>query len=76
MFWQVVQTHTTYVPDEPAMTHRLGRRVQNLENTIFISGFPSLKVTSAIKHGNTAEEIIIYAHRVYSLVLKLEKNEA
>ena len=76
MFWRVVQTHTTYVPDEPAMTHRLGMRVQNLENTIFVSGFPSLKVTSAIKHGNTAEKIIIYAHRVYSLVLKLEKNEA
>ena len=36
----------------------------------------SLKVTSAIKHGNTAEEIIIYAHRVYSLLLKFEKNKA
>ena len=35
----------------------------------------SLKVTSTIKHGNTAEEIIIYAHRVYSLLLKLEKNK-
>ena len=34
-----------------------------------------LKVTSAIKHRNTAEEIISYAHRVYSLLLKLEKNK-
>ena len=35
-----------------------------------------LKVTSAIKHENTAEETIIYAHRVYSLLLKLGKNKA
>ena len=35
----------------------------------------SLKVTSTIKHGNTAEEIIVYAHRVYSILLKLEKNK-
>ena len=35
-----------------------------------------LKVISAIKHKNTAEEIIIYAHRVYSLVLKLGKSKA
>ena len=34
----------------------------------------SLKVTSAIKHRNTAEEIIIYTPRVYSLLLKLERN--
>ena len=34
-----------------------------------------LKVTSAIKHRNTAEEIIIYTHRVYSLLLKLERNK-
>ena len=38
--------------------------------------FPSLKVTSAIKHRNTAEEIIIYTHTVYSLLLKLERNKA
>ena len=36
----------------------------------------NLKVTSAIKHRNTSEEIIIYAQRVYSLLLKLEKNKA
>ena len=35
-----------------------------------------LKVTSAIKHRNTAEEIIIYTHTVYSLLLKLERNKA
>ena len=34
-----------------------------------------LKVTSAIKHKNTVDEIINYAHRVYSLLLKLEKNK-
>ena len=34
-----------------------------------------LKVASAVKHENTAEEIIIYTHRVYSLLLKLEKND-
>ena len=28
-----------------------------------------------MKHGDTAEEIIIYAHRVYSLLLNLEKNK-
>ena len=37
--------------------------------------FLPLKVTSAIKHRNTAEEIIIYTHRVYSLLLKLERNK-
>ena len=35
-----------------------------------------LNVTSAIKHRNTAEEIIIYTHTVYSLLLKLERNKA
>ena len=35
-----------------------------------------LKVTTAIKHRNTAKEIIIYTHRVYSLLLKLKKTEA
>ena len=34
-----------------------------------------LKVTSATKHKNTAKEIIIYTHRVYSLLLKFENNE-
>ena len=34
-----------------------------------------LKVTSAVKHKNTAEEIIIYTHRIFSLLLKLEKND-
>ena len=33
------------------------------------------KVTSSIKHKNTAEEIIIYTRSVYSLLLKLDKNE-
>ena len=33
-----------------------------------------LKVTSAIKQRNTAEEIIIYT-QVYSLLLKLEKSD-
>ena len=45
----------------------------------FFNGFNQpatpLKVTSAIKHRNTAEEIMIYVHRVYSLLLKLEKNK-
>ena len=31
----------------------------------------SLKVTSAVKYRNTAEEVIIYTHKVYSLLLKL-----
>ena len=35
-----------------------------------------LKIASTIKHRNTGEEIIIYANRVYSLLLKLEKNKA
>ena len=39
LFWWVVQKHTKCVPDEPAMTHHLGQRVQNLENPIFTSGF-------------------------------------
>ena len=34
-----------------------------------------LKIVSAIKHRKTAEEIIVYAQRVYSLLLKLEKNK-
>ena len=38
--------------------------------------FGPLKVTSAIKRRNTAEEIIIYTHTVYSLLLKLERNKA
>ena len=45
-----------------------GRLLENIVRTL-------LKVTSAIKHRNTAEEIISYAHRVYSLSLKLEKNK-
>ena len=43
-----------------------------LENIVRIL----LKVTSAIKHRKTAEEIISYAHRVYSLSLKLEKKQS
>ena len=43
---------------------------------ITASVMKDLKVTSAIKHENTAEETIIYAHRVYSLLLKLGKNKA
>ena len=38
VFWWVVQTHAECIPDEPAMTHHLGQRVQNLENPIFTSG--------------------------------------
>ena len=34
-----------------------------------------LKVTSATKHRNTANEIVVYTHRVYSLLLKLEKKQ-
>ena len=45
-----------------------GRLPENIVRTLS-------KVTSAIKHRNTAEEIISYAHRVYSLLLKLEKNK-
>ena len=33
-----------------------------------------LTSTSATKHKNTAKEIIIYTHRVHSLLLKLENN--
>ena len=33
-----MQTHAECIPDEPAMTHHLGQRVQNLENPIFTSG--------------------------------------
>ena len=36
----------------------------------------SLKITPAIKHRNTAEEIISYAHRLYSLLLTLEKKQS
>ena len=34
-----------------------------------------LKVTSGTKHRNTANEIVVYTHRVYSLLLKLEKKQ-
>ena len=34
-----------------------------------------LKITSATKHRNTTKKIIIYTHRVYSLLSKLEKNK-
>ena len=34
-----------------------------------------LKVISAIKHWNIGEEIIIYTHRAYILLLKLEKTK-
>ena len=43
-----------------AYWHKVGRR---------------LKITSATKHKNTAKDIIIYTHRVYSLLLKLENNK-
>ena len=45
-----------------------GRLLENIVRTL-------LKVTCAIKHKNTGEEIIIYAHRVCSLLLKLEENK-
>ena len=45
------------------------------EKSCFEIFFKPLKVTSAIKHRKTAEEIIIYTHRVYSLLLKLERNK-
>ena len=35
-----------------------------------------LKVTSATKHRNTANEIVVYTHRVYSFILKLEKKQS
>ena len=35
VFWSVVQTHTKCVPDEPAMTHQFGQKIQYLENLIF-----------------------------------------
>ena len=38
--------YTKCAPDEPAMTHHLGWRVQNLENSIFTSGFLSLNATN------------------------------
>ena len=34
-----------------------------------------LKVTSTTKHKNIAKGTIIYTHRVYYLLLKLENNE-
>ena len=46
VFLWVVQTHTECVPDEPAMAHHLGQRVQNLENPIFTSVFFSLNATT------------------------------
>ena len=46
MFWWVVKTHTEFVPDESTMTHHLRRRVQNLENPTFTSGFLSLNATN------------------------------
>ena len=41
-----MQTHTECVPDEPAMTHDLGQRVQNLENPILTAGFLFLNATN------------------------------
>lgn len=35
----------------------------------------NVKVASATKHRNTAKEIIIYTHRVYSFLLKLKKTK-
>ena len=39
--------HTECVPLEPTVTHHLGRKEQNLENSILISGCRSLKVVQA-----------------------------
>ena len=44
VFWWVVQKHTDCVP--AAMAHYLGRRVQNLGNPIFTTGFLSLNATN------------------------------
>ena len=37
VFWGVVKTHIECDPDESAMIHHLGWRVQNMENLIFTS---------------------------------------
>ena len=37
VFWGVVKTHIECDPDESAMIHHLGWRVQNMENPIFTS---------------------------------------
>ena len=46
VFSWVAQIHIKCVPDEPALTHYLGWRVQNLENPIFTCGFLSLNATN------------------------------
>ena len=38
--------------------------------------YTNLMFTSCIKHKNTAKEIIIYTHRVYSWLVKLEKKQS
>ena len=47
VFHWVVQTHIECASDEPAMTHHLEQRIQNLENPIFTSGFLSLNATNS-----------------------------
>ena len=58
MFWWVVQTHTEFVPDEPAMIHHLMRKVQNLENPIFTSGFQK-------NHGDCTELTAFVCEHLY-----------
>jgi len=35
----MAHTHTACVPDDPALTHHFGLKVQNLENPSFVVGF-------------------------------------
>ena len=48
-----------------------GEKYGSYKITITYKQLIKLKVTFATKHKNTAKEIIIYTHRVYSLLLKL-----
>ena len=70
--WKEIKGQSTWIN----VAFKDQKEINNNGHLCFPFATKSLKVTSAIKHENTADEINIYAHRVYSLLLKLEKNKA
>ena len=74
--WKLVSTHPPMRIDytsPPQSTQATLGAAEPVPTTKILKKI--LKVTSAIKHRNTAKEIINCTHRVYSLLLKLEKNK-
>ena len=74
--WKLVSTHPPMRIDytsPPQSTQATLGAAEPVPTTKILKKI--LKVTSTTKHKNTAKGTIIYTHRVYYLLLKLENNK-